>query len=109
MYFRYGSDTTRATIRCVGKGGVYLDTLQPDSLARIRELESAQLGSQQPAQPVVQEPPKFITHITDITTLVEGQSAHFEARLTPITDPDLTVKYDKFYFMRLFLQTIFFT
>ena len=89
---RYGEDTTRATISCTGKGGVYLDSLQPDALARIRELESLQ--GQQPAPQAAPsaEPPKFITQISDVTQLVEGQSAHFEARLTPINDPDLVVR-----------------
>ncbi|XP_074100964.1 sallimus isoform X11 [Cotesia typhae] len=90
---KFGEDFTKATIKCFGKSGVYLDSLQPDSLARIRELEA--YGGEQPAAPStpVAEPPKFITQITDITKLVEGQSAHFEARLTPITDPDLKVEW----------------
>ena len=89
--YRYGEDFTRATVKCAGKGGVYLDTLQPDSLARIRELEVGQgVQPQTPTTPVL-EPPKFITHISNITQLVEGQSAHFEARLTPVNDPNLTV------------------
>lgn len=70
---------------------MYLDTLQPDSLARIRELEVGQgVQPQAPTTPIL-EPPKFITHISNITQLVEGQSAHFEARLTPVNDPNLTV------------------
>lgn len=90
---KYGEDYTKATIKCFGKSGVYLDSLQPDSLARIRELESY-TGEQAttPTTPVA-EPPKFITQIVDITKLVEGQSAHFEARLTPVNDPDLKVEW----------------
>lgn len=90
---KYGEDFTRATIECFGKGGVYYDSLQPQSLARIRELEG--LGAVQPQEPTtpVGEAPKFHTQITDITRLVEGQSAHFEARLTPVTDPELVVEW----------------
>lgn len=90
---KYGEDYTKATLKCFGKSGVYLDSLQPDSLARIRELES--YGGEQPTTPTtpVAEPPKFITQISDITKLVEGQSAHFEARLTPVNDPDLKVEW----------------
>ncbi|KAK0090259.1 hypothetical protein PV325_001954 [Microctonus aethiopoides] len=90
---KFGEDFTKATIKCFGKSGVYLDSLQPDSLARIRELEA--YGGDQSAVPTtpIAEPPKFITQISDITKLVEGQSAHFEARLTPITDPDLKVEW----------------
>lgn len=69
-----------------------MESLQPDSLAKIRELESAAApGAQTPTTPV-NEPPRFITQITDITTLKEGQSAHFEARLVPINDPNLKVR-----------------
>lgn len=90
---KYGEDYTRATISAYGKGGVYLDSLQPDSLARIRELENQQGQKPQAPSTPVTEPPKFITQITDITKLVEGQSAHFEARLTPVNDPDLVVEW----------------
>lgn len=37
--------------------------------------------------------PKFTTHIKEISTLVEGQSAHFEAYLTPTNDPNLKVEW----------------
>lgn len=91
---KFGEDSTKAIIKCFGKSGVYLDSLLPDSLAKIRELE-AYAGADQQAAPsaLVNEPPKFITQISDITKLVEGQSAHFEARLTPVTDPDLKVEW----------------
>lgn len=92
-YNKYGEDFTKATISAHGRGGVFSDSLQPDSLAKIRELESFQGQQQQQVSAVVAEPPKFITQIVDVTKLVEGQSAHFEARLTPTTDPDLVVEW----------------
>ena len=87
---KYGSDSTTATLSCVGRGGVFLDSLQPQSLQKISELEMA---PQQPGAPAAAalEPPKFTTQIADISTMQEGHSAHFEARLTPVHDPDLTV------------------
>ena len=87
---KYGSDSTSATLSCVGRGGVFADSLQPQSLQRISELEMA---PQRPGAPsaAVLEPPKFTTQIADITAMQEGHSAHFEARLTPVHDPDLTV------------------
>ncbi|XP_035789232.1 titin-like isoform X6 [Anopheles albimanus] len=90
---KYGEDSTRATLKCFGKGGVYLESLQPDSLARIRELESQAGAKQTAAGSPVGEAPRFTTKISDITKLVEGQSAHFEARLTPINDPELVVEW----------------
>nr|XP_036671085.1 titin isoform X4 [Drosophila suzukii] len=90
---KYGEDFTRTTLNCGGRGGVFYDSLQPDSLQRIRELECPQGQQGDTSAPLVAEPPKFITQIVDVTKLVEGQSAHFEARLTPITDPDLVVEW----------------
>lgn len=70
-----------------------MESLQPDSLQKIRELESsAGQQAQAPSTPVT-EPPRFITQIVDVTALKEGQSAHFEARLTPVNDPNLVVSY----------------
>lgn len=91
---KYGEDFTRATIECFGKGGVFYDSLQPQSLERIRELEG--LGIQQPQQgpqTPTGEAPQFVTQLQDIAKLVEGQSAHFEARVTPTNDPDLVVEW----------------
>ncbi len=69
---------------------MYIDSLQPDSLARIQELESYS-APVAPATPAIMEAPKFITQLSDVTQLKEGQSAHFEARLTPVKDSNLTV------------------
>ncbi|XP_050422457.1 titin isoform X5 [Adelges cooleyi] len=89
---KYGEDTTRAKIQCFGKGGVYVDSLQPSSLARIQELENPVGAQRSPSIPVL-EAPKFVSQITDITNLKEGQSAHFEARVTPVNDPNLVVEW----------------
>ncbi|XP_043190339.1 titin-like isoform X4 [Amphibalanus amphitrite] len=89
---KYGSDSTTATLGCVGRGGVFVDSLQPQSLQKISELEMAPQRPGAPATAVL-EPPKFVTQIADIATMQEGHSAHFEARLTPVHDPDLTVEW----------------
>lgn len=39
----------------------------------------------------VSEAPKFTNQLVNITNLKEGQSAHFEARVTPVNDPNLVV------------------
>lgn len=70
---------------------MYLDSLQPSSLARIHELENATGQPVGFASSPVSEAPKFTTQLVDITNLKEGQSAHFEARVTPVNDPNLVV------------------
>ena len=36
-------------------------------------------------------PPKFVTQVASTIEITEGQSAHFEARLTPTEDPNMKV------------------
>ena len=90
---KYGSDTTKANLNCFGMGGVYTDSLQPASLDKIAALEGHRADLKPSDAGPTAEPPKFITHINNIDRLVEGQSAHFEARLRPINDPNLTVEW----------------
>lgn len=92
---KYGEDTTKAFLNCYGKGGVYTESLQPGSLDKIAALEGQKAGIQAPTTPSAAEPPKFITQIANIERLVEGQSAHFEARLKPVNDPKLVVEWFK--------------
>ena len=87
---RFGEDVTKATLQCLGKGGVYGESLQPDSLEKIRKLEQMAPATK-PSVTEAMEPPKFVTHLSDVTRLIEGQSAHFEGRLTPVNDPNLVV------------------
>lgn len=67
--------------------------MQPQSLERIRELESLGLQQEKGPQTPTGEAPRFVTELQDISKLTEGQSAHFEARITPINDPDLLVEW----------------
>ena len=77
-----------------GSGKIFRDTLQPQSLEKIAELEgSALYKTQISMESKVTEAPKFTTQIKDVANLVEGQSAHFEAYLTPTNDPNLKVEW----------------
>lgn len=91
-YNKYGEDSTRATIECQGKSGVFYDSLQPQSLGRIQELEAPIERPEAPPTPQ-HGAPRFVTELQDITKLVEGQSAHYEARLVPANDADLVVEW----------------
>lgn len=109
--FRYGEDITKASIQYSGKGGVYLDSLQPTSLARIRELENATGQTVGVLSSPTSEAPKFTSQLVDISNLKEGQSAHFEAHVTPVNDPNLVVSLIFFEilqtFFYLYLNVIF--
>ena len=45
-------------------------------------------------------PPKFQTQVASKIEISEGQSAHFEARLTPTEDPNMKVGVFTFYFYK---------
>lgn len=42
-------------------------------------------------QAVSQEPPKFVRPVNSVTDLIEGQPAHFETLLEPISDPKMQI------------------
>ncbi|XP_067120871.1 titin [Centruroides vittatus] len=91
---KFGSDTTRCIIECSGHGKIFRESLQPQSLEKIAKLEGSytQYRSQISVEGINQ-PPKFETQIQPLPHLVEGQSAHFEAQLTPINDPNMKVEW----------------
>uniref|UniRef100_T1J5H7 Ig-like domain-containing protein n=1 Tax=Strigamia maritima TaxID=126957 RepID=T1J5H7_STRMM len=90
---KYGEDFTRCRVECLGRGTLFFDSLQPQSLDRIAVLEGAKYSIDSYAQSAPNQPPKYTTHIQSLEKLVEGHSAHFEATLIPVTDPDLVVEW----------------
>lgn len=56
-------------------------------------MEGAKYTTQAYIEKGPNEPPKFVNHITNLDLLIEGQSAHFEASLTPVNDPELKVEW----------------
>ncbi|XP_022670614.1 titin-like isoform X6 [Varroa destructor] len=90
---KYGSDTTKCTIDCASSGKLVLDSLQPRSMEQITRMEGMKSRTVTKVDSSIQEAPKFVSHIQNVTGLMEGQSAHFECQLTPINDPDLRVEW----------------
>jgi len=92
-FFSYGKDRTHAFLRAIGgRRKVETNPLQPDAYAKILELEGFDKNRPEVSVPFNPQPPKF-TEPFQPQQLIEGQSAHFEARLIPIDDPDLEVKF----------------
>lgn len=71
--------------------------MQPTSLAKINELENYSGHKVGNISSPILEAPKFTSQLVDITNLKEGQSAHFEAHVIPVNDPNLVVS-SNFYF-----------
>lgn len=74
------------------KAGLYLDTLDEQRLKKIKELEQYErpkpVEEEQPGQR-----PVFLTALTSLENLKEGDRAHFECRVEPINDPDLKIEW----------------
>jgi len=64
------------------EGGLEKIQTLEDSLFRTRDERSTETRGQAPV---------FTVPLSNIDSLREGENAHFEARLTPINDPNLTV------------------
>ena len=77
---------------CIGSRSILRDTLHPESLPRIQQLEEIF-----PAPPPEMEqdygPPRFVTMLNNIESMPENATAHFECRLEPARDPTVKVEW----------------
>lgn len=76
----------------LAKESLYLDTMDEQRLKKIQELEKYE----RPKPVEVEQPgqrPVFLTALTSLENLKEGDRAHFECRVEPINDPDLKIEW----------------
>jgi hypothetical protein len=91
---KYGSDTTRYSLQCSPSKRIIRDTIHPESMEQISVLEGyAGYQTQTFVTTSETQAPKFLSQIHNVSNLIEGQSAHFEAQLIPVNDPELTVEW----------------
>lgn len=68
----------------------------PDSLRYIQQLEDySKYQRQESAEEQSAQRPIFIRPLQDLGELQEGRNAHFEAQLTPVSDPTMKVEWYK--------------
>ena len=72
------------------------DSLHPESLSKLQYLDDAARYHRRETieEVAVTIKPRFITELREIVSN-EGQTAHLEAKLEPITDPNLRVSWYK--------------
>lgn len=92
-----GTDTTKASLRCSSKTNLILDSQLPHGmeggLEKIQTLEDLTMRVKDEKVSVEnRQAPMFTEPLSNIDSLREGESAHFEGRLIPIDDPNLKVK-----------------
>jgi hypothetical protein len=85
--------TLRTTSSYVAKAGIDLASQHPQGLEKIRELESSKDVGLPTENEAVFEKPVFVSPLTGQQELVEGQHAHFQARVVPIGDPNLRIQW----------------
>lgn len=80
----------------IAKKDLIFDSEHPDTLQKLQYLEdtSRYQRRDQMEEAVVKIKPKFLTQFKD-HTLKEDMTAHFEAKLEPITDSNLRVEWFK--------------
>lgn len=78
----------------LGKRDIIIDSQLPEGMSsdKLRELDFPP-QQEAPAEDVAPLPPKFVTQIQPQENLQEGDSAHFECKLTPVNDPKLRVEW----------------
>lgn len=78
-----------------------MSSLSYNSMSQIEAVEQRSSMAQQHKLPNWEEDteqctaPKFVTFPRNIDNLVEGQNAHFEAKIEPLADPNLHIEWFK--------------
>lgn len=68
----------------------------PDSLQYIQQLEDySRYQRTESVEEICSQRPTFIRPLHDLGELQEGRNAHFEAQLTPVSDPTMKVEWYK--------------
>ena len=88
-----GSTDLQVRLQCVARANLELQTQHPEGLRRIQHLESSNRGNRASfIDETINQRPHFLTPLKDVA-IVEGQVAHFECRIEPVSDPSLKVEW----------------
>lgn len=91
-----GEAVTSCSVRVHAKQKLLLESQHPEGLERIQYLEDAsKYKKREIVDEFVNVKPKFVTTPKNQENLREGQHAHFECKLEPVTDTNLKVEWFK--------------
>lgn len=88
-----GEASSDTNVQVVPHQILYLDPQNPQSWQRIQEIEAPKEAPEE-LEPEPAEAPKFVEQMESLHR-IEGQPAHFKTRVTPNTDPKLSVTWLK--------------
>lgn len=88
-----GSDETTCTLRCVSTGQIITQTQNEQGLEQIQHLEDrSKYQRQEDVEETTKQIPIFTTSLKNVE-IKEGQRAHFECRLIPVSDATMKVEW----------------
>jgi len=91
-----GVAESRAVLTVSERSTIEKAPQHPSSLEYIQHLEdSSRYQRQESIEEQVNQKPVFIRPLQDMGELEEGRNAHFEAQLTPVSDPTMRVEWYK--------------
>lgn len=91
-----GTAESRAFLNVTARASIEKTSQHPDSLQYIRQLEDySQYQRHESLEEKTTQKPHFIRPLQDLGELQEGRNAHFEAQLTPVSDPTMKVEWYK--------------
>lgn len=91
-YNAIGEAVTTANMTVLTKQDVNFDSAHPQGLEQIQHLEDAsRYMKKQEEEVVVTEKPRFLGPLKATTKIIEGQRAHFEARVEPQSDTTMSI------------------
>ncbi|CAG2104736.1 unnamed protein product, partial [Medioppia subpectinata] len=90
----WGSDTTQAVVNVKAKKDIVVDSqLPPGVSSQLWKRQEYALIQEGLSEEVSQQTPRFVTEMKSLDHLTEGDNIHFECRLEPISDGQLTVEW----------------
>lgn len=91
-----GEAVTSCALRVLAKKDLLLESQHPSGLEKIHYLEDAsRYKKSEYVDEVTTERPRFVTKPKSLEQMKEGQHAHFECKLEPVTDSNLKVEWYK--------------
>lgn len=91
-YNRAGEAHTAAQMSVITKDDIVYDSQNPSGLQKIRNLEdSSRYTRKIEEEKQIIQPPRFLGPLKGTNKIVEGQRAHFEARVEPQSDLSMKI------------------
>merc|ERR1712226_938302 len=99
-----GEDITKCELRCKELPAIQLENQVPKGMKKSEQLVQMEAAMKKYDQAMFlteddvydsekRQPPRFVTQIQSVTTLVEMQATKFECQLAPVGDPQMKVEW----------------